>query len=350
MKKPTFFLISSFLIIQSILAQEASSGFGFDFNKLKPIVQVFGTAHYDINNQIYDFHFGRTHVGLQYQYDKAWSAKIIFDSGKPTTVGNISVTDSSGQKFIVSNSAKEGANYTMYLKFASLQWRPTEKLTLEGGAILQNHYITQERFWGYRYVAQTFQDLYWGLPSTDLGFIAFYKISKTFAFDLAVTNGEGPRIKQDEFGNVKLAGGFDFNPSEKFTGRIFYHSKADEETTEQMFSVFAGWKPASVFRLGAEMNLMKNLQNIADLNSYGYSVFGTLNLKPSLEVFGRVDRLLYDIPKNSTVSGFNNLWAVITGVAVTPIKGINCSLNYLGQLPDGEKMVHGINLSFEFKI
>jgi hypothetical protein len=350
------FLIPAFIVAFSGLqsfAQEKKTVAGFDFEKLTPIVQVFAAAHYNLNEQVYDYHFGRAHLGFQYKFNNAWSTKIIIDRGNPTRIGGITVSDSAGSQFIVNGDIREGARYTMFLKFAVLQWKATEKLTLETGAVLQNHYITQERFWGFRYVTQTFQDLYWHLPSSDPGFIAYYKFDKTFAMDLAVTNGEGPRIQQDAFGRVKLAGGLDINPSGKFSSRIYYHHKAATENAgkaEQMFSAFAGWQISAKSRLGIEFNLMDNLQNVDGLQSYGYSVYGAVNISPRVQTFGRFDRLLYEVPEGEELTGFDNLSAVIAGLSVNPVKGVCCSLNYQGFIPDGEALKHGFNLSFEFRI
>lgn len=350
------YLIPAFIVIFSGLqsfSQEKKTEAGFDFGKLTPIAQVFATGHYNLNGQLYDYHFGRAHLGLQYKFDDDWSAKIIIDRGNPTCIGDITVNDSAGQQFIVNSDVREGARYTMFLKFAALRWKATERLTLETGAVLQNHYITQERFWGFRYVAQTFQDLYWHLPSSDLGFIAFYKFNKTFAIDLAVTNGEGPRLQQDKLGSVKLAGGLDINPSGNFSTRIYYHHKASNTSageTEQMFSAFAGWRISAKSRVGIEFNLMDNLQHVDGLQSYGYSVYGAVNISPRVQTFGRFDRLLNELPGNEALTGFENLSAMIAGFSVNAVRGVYCSLNYQGFIPDGEDLNHGFNLSFEFKI
>jgi hypothetical protein len=56
---------------------------------LKPIVQVFGTASYDIENNNYGYSFGRAHLGFQYQFNEKWSSKIIIDRGRATSVGEI---------------------------------------------------------------------------------------------------------------------------------------------------------------------------------------------------------------------------------------------------------------------
>ena len=163
-------------------------------HKGKPIIQVFGNFDYNATQgtqKKYGFWFGRAHFGYDYQFNNHFSGKIIIDAGRPTTVGQIEVTDTTGLNLNTSNTSKEGSYYTMTLKFASLEWKPNEHIKIQAGGVLQNHYITQEKFWGYRYVAPTFQDKYYGIPSSDLGIIAYFKINEKLGFDIAFTNGEG---------------------------------------------------------------------------------------------------------------------------------------------------------------
>lgn len=320
--------------------------------QLKPIVQVFGTAAYDVENNIYGYSFGRAHLGFQYRFNEAWSAKMIIDRGMPTTIDGIEVTDSAGNILNVDYTTKEGSYYTMWLKFASLKWQVNEKLSIVGGALLQNHYITQERFWGLRYVAQTFQDMYWHIPSTDLGFRVNYKLNDVFSLDAALTNGEGPRVKQDKFGNVKYAAGFNINPGNKFQSRIYYHNKTtgiDSLATEQMFSVFAGCKFSQQFRIGGEFNYMNHLNNDSGANSYGFSAFSAYHITESTQLFVRYDRLLYEsehlLP--TTLADGNT---IIGGLSCSPVKGINLSVNYQGWIPDAENnsLENNILLSMEY--
>jgi rhodanese-related sulfurtransferase len=262
--------------------------------KLSPIVQVFGTAAYHVENNHYSYGFGRAHLGFQYQFNKDWSAKIIIDRGRPTTLNNISVTDSAGNPLNLDYTVNEGSYYTMWLKFASLKWQVNDRLSLVGGALLQNHFITQERFWGLRFVSQTFQDLYWHIPSTDLGFRANFRLNDVFSFDAAITNGEGPRVKQDASGKVKYAAGLNINPGDKFSSRIYYHNRAsgiEGEETEHMYSVFAGIKPLETFRIGGEFNYMQNLHNISQTDSYGGSVYAAWEFVENTEIFVRYDKL-----------------------------------------------------------
>ncbi|MDX9908138.1 MAG: hypothetical protein RBS23_01660 [Mariniphaga sp.] len=356
MKRFSLLLTTVLMFVTMVLkAQDSANVYHFDFKKLKPVVQVFGTASYNFDNNNYGYSFGRAHLGIQYQFNEKWNAKIIIDRGRATSVGELTVTDTSGNILTVQNTFVEGAYYTMFLKFASLQWIVNDKLTLEGGAILQNHYITQEKFWGLRYVAQTFQDLYWKIPSSDLGFIAYYKINNIFSLDIAITNGEGPRVKQDAFGRVKFAGGINVNPSQKIETRFFYQnrqSKTNSEKPEQLFSVFAGYKPTAKLRIGGEFNYMGNFENISNLNSYGLSFYSAYSLTNKTELFARYDRLLYEVLDNIPISNKEDGNTFMAGISHSPFKGVNLSLNYQGWLPD--KVGNGDNnlvlFSMEFKI
>jgi hypothetical protein len=340
--------------IANCLAQDSTKTISFDFKKLKPIVQVFGHASYLIEDHYYDYNFTRAHLGLEYQFNKDWSAKIIVDRGRATSVGEITVTDSLGNEYYVDDTSVEGAYYTMYLKFASLQWKVNDQLTLQGGAILQNHYITQERFWGLRYVAQTFQDLYWGIPSSDLGLIAYYKLNEAFSFDAAITNGEGVRNAQDESGKVKLSGGINIKPTEILQLRFYYHNRQTNDAdskTEEMYAAFVGVQQSPKFKIGAEFNYMKHLSYTDNLNSYGYSLYSTYKAGQKTELFTRYDKLLYDDPNHVIAENNSDGNKIIAGVSHSPIKGVNIALNYQGWIPDNSytDSENNIRISMEFK-
>jgi len=323
----------------------------FSFEKLKPIVQVFGTASYDFENERYSYGFGRAHLGFQYQFNEDWSAKIIIDRGRPTKIADITVEDYYGNILNIQDASNEGSYYTMFLKFASLKWQINKHWSIEGGSVLQNHYITQERFWGLRYVAQTFQDLYWKIPSADLGFITRFKANDVFGFDLAVTNGEGPRVNQDKEGKVKLAVGIDVNPSKKIQTRAYGHIRNSDMTdagTEQMASVFCGVRPSEKFRIGGEFNYMKNLNYTKEIDSYGISLFSVYRIREKTEVFARYDRLMYKFPSQINFNG-NDGNTFIGGVSYSPLKGINLSVNYQAWFTDDADNQNALQLSMEYK-
>ncbi|MCA1757726.1 MAG: hypothetical protein LC649_09745 [Bacteroidales bacterium] len=349
-----FTLCASLLLTTTGFSQDSSQVKTFDFARLSPIVQIFSNAGYDPGAKRYDFAFGRAHLGLQYNFNERWSTKIIIDRGRATSVGNIVVTDSAGHSLNVINNSSEGSYYTMFLKFASLQWKVTPNLSLESGAILQNHYITQEKFWGQRYVAPTFQDIYWSIPSSDIGFTGRLKINRFVSIDAAVTNGEGPRIKQDSKGKIKIAGGIDINFSDFITSRVYYHNRQahrPDSESEHMISVFAGLNPGKGFRMGGEFNYIKNLNYNAGVVSYGYSVYSVLRITEKSELFGRYDKLIYNLPEIFSTPVKGNGSSVIGGISFSPVEHISFSFNFNHWNPEKStgRKENVISFSTEYK-
>lgn len=324
----------------------------------KPIITVFGNFDYNATKDAdkqYRFWIGRAYLGYEYNYSRQFSGKIVIDVGRPTTVGEIVVTDSLGNELNVSNSSNEGSYYTMSLKFASLQWKPDEHFKIQVGAVLQNHFITQEKFWGYRYLAETFQDRYFKIPSSDLGLIAYYSPNKYFSLDFALTNGEGFRFDQDAYGDVKLAAGIDIIPVKGLQTRFYtdFTSSDDPEKpySQQLFSVFAGYKFRAKFRIGGEFNYRKNHQFKGNHDLFGGSVYGSYCFRKNLEVFVRYD----DLSANYLDGGAHNWYydntgkALITGIHFCPVEKINLSLNYQGWIPDNTDINHQHHILFSFE-
>ncbi len=329
--------------------------------KGKPIIQVFGNFDYNATpnqQKKYGFWFGRAHFGYEYQFNKQFSSKIIIDAGRPTTVGKIEVTNTTGRTLNVSNSSKEGSYYTMTLKFASLEWKANEHIKIQAGGVLQNHYITQEKFWGYRYVAQTFQDKYYGMPSSDLGLISYFNFNKKIGFDVALTNGEGFRFDQDEFGNVKIAAGVDYIPFENLQTRFYFDCTNSNNplrpSTQKLYSVFLGYKIKQKFRIGGEFNYRENNMNINNHDLFGFSIYGAYKILKNFELFARFDNLTAN-----TMDNENNNWnyhntgdAFIFGTHYRAADDVNISLNYQGWHPNDASLnfQHHVLLSFEYKL
>lgn len=330
-------------------------------SKGKPIIQVFGNFDYNASKEAqkqYGFWFGRAHFGYEYKFNENFSGKIILDAGRPTTIGQIVVTDTTGHNLNTSNTSKEGSYYTMTLKFASLEWNPNPYIKIQAGGVLQNHYITQEKFWGYRYVAPTFQDKYYVIPSSDLGIICYFKINDKLGFDLALTNGEGFRSDQDAYGDVKIAGGFDFRPVKGLQTRIFYDYTESNNplkpATQKLYSFFAGYRFKQKFRIGGEFNYHENHLNIANHDLFGYSVFGAYEIFKQVELFARFDNLYANTINNDIHNWYyqNTGKAYISGIHYKATDGADISLNYQGWQPDNVSMnlQHHVVLSFEYKL
>ncbi len=93
---------------------------------------------------------------------------------------------------------------------------------------------------------------------------------------------------------------------------------------------------------------MKNLDNINNLNSYGFSLYSAYSLTKKTELFARYDRLLYKGYDNQLT---NNKKSIIGGISHSPVKGVNLSLNYQGCLLDetSNQNENSILLSMAYK-
>lgn len=343
-----------FIIFFSPLTAQNDSAFK---SEGKMIIQVIGRALYENQNSEdkAGMYINRAYIGYGYQFTPQWSGTVVFDVGRPTIFGNLAVKDSSGNNMNPSYSYQQGSYYTMSLKFAFIEFRPFKDLKLQAGSILQNNYNTQERFWGYRYVSEIFQDRHFSLPSTDLGFIGYYNISKWLACDFAVTNGEGYRNNQDSYGKIKIAGGIDLKPLDGLIFRIFMDNEpsdnATANATQQMYSGFIGYKYPQLFRIAAEYNYRKNHNHLNDNNIYGFSVFGSYVISDNLELFARYDNL-----RSNTITGAVHSWnykndgdLIMGGVHFSPFKGISLSLSYQGWNPTENEFKYKNTAAFCFE-
>ena len=331
-------LILGILIIAGTLVQGQDSikVAGFDFSKLKPVVHFFANAEYNPSTGVpkdYSFWIGRVMFGFQYQYDKHWSGKVLIDRTRLT-----------------------GSMNTMYVKVANLRWTPNDRFALEGGVVTQNNFIPFETFWGYRFVAETFQDRYYAITSTDVGVIAYCRISKKLSLDVAITNGEGPRLDQDFAGRIKLAGGLNFFPTDRIQARIFYHLKSSSETgytaPEQLCNAFVGYRAGEKVRFGADLTYVSGNLCAPGFTTYGGTIFGCVSIYKSLDFLVRYDRLIEKNLSGLPVTAPDSQNALITGFSLSPVNNITLCLNYQGSYPldKGKATSHRILFSFEYKI
>jgi len=307
--------------------------------KGKVLFQIFASSDADNSTDGIGFNISRAHLGYQYRFNDEFSAKLILDRGPSTEITAISVTDSLGRPLDVTWGGRQGSEMAMALKFASLEWKVSSAMRLQMGGILQNHYITQERFWGYRYVAKTFQDRYFHTPSGDLGAIVYYGITSSLSMDVALTNGEGFRVQQDGENNVKWAGGIGLTPKTGLNVRLYTDYWQARGVTQRLESLFMGYRWANNARIGGEWNSQVNHGHIDGLILEGFSLFGSLPLNDKSALFLRVDQLDSVLPgEGQEAYAVEDGFYFIGGASVTPVKGVCFSLNYQGWKPDTNPM------------
>jgi len=279
--------------------------------------KVYWNYHNDFTpNQIQNsaFEIKRSYFGYKYAFSKDISTKITFDVGKDSG----------------------GSAYTAFLKIAELDWKVANGVKLSFGMIGLKQFNDQENFWGYRYLFKSFQDQNGFGSSADAGVNAEFTLSKKLKANFLVVNGEGYKKLQDINGNQKVGASLLFYPVKGLTTKVYFDS---QNTTGgkavTSLALFAGYKTKD-WRLGLEYNKLSNGKKYTspanNHNLDGISIYSTYQFNNKVEVFVRYDQL-----NSNTLTGDTQAWnfskdgsQIITGIQVTPIKGLKFALNYQG--------------------
>lgn len=345
------------LISTNLLSQTKDS----TSNKWLPIIDVYGKFEYNLTNNVdkkFSFVIDRAYLGQQYNFNNKFSGKIIIEAGRPTTIDKIYIKDSTGNLIDIHYKENTGSYYTMQLKIAELIWQINDNIKLNIGSVGLNNYNTQDKFWGLKYLAETFQDRYFLLPSADLGIISFFKINKNLNFDISITNGEGNKNNQDNFGDLQFASGLDIKPIENFIIRFYYdYSKSKDSlkpAERQLFSLFAGYEIANTVKIGGEYNYRKNNLYINNNNLHGFSFYGIYKFYKNLSFFARFDKLYVNKLYLENESWYAHYPGngYFVGINYMPTNGINFSINYQLWQPNDNNisLQHHLFLNFQFKI
>ena len=241
--------------------------------KGKAIIQVFGNFHtgFGDNNDDRGFELDRSYLGYQYDLGKGLQIKGVMDIGQSDDVNDY--------------------HRIAYIKNAQITWK-TGNWTFNGGLISTTQFNMQEKFWGYRYVMKSFQDIYKFGSSADLGISAAYKFNDWLSADVMVSNGEG--FKKIQSNDGLLYGlGATITPAEGLTLRLYAGlnegaTAADDDIFN--FSSLLGYKGDS-FYLAAEYNIMQNTKYVKGADMDGFSVFGAVNLNKTAEIYARYDQI-----------------------------------------------------------
>ena len=253
----------------SVQAQESKS----EEPKGKTIVQVFGNfnSEFDADDCNYGFELERSYLGYEYKLENGLSMKAVMDVGKSSNVDDY--------------------HRLAYIKNAMLSWK-TGRLTLNGGLISTTQFNFQEKFWGYRYIMKSFQDQYKFGSSADLGISATYKFNDRISADAIIVNGEGyKKIQQNNGLNYGL--GLTVNPISNFYVRLYGGLNTSDEIEDKNIAniaTFAGYK-SDKFTMGVEYNYMQNSSFDSNADKDGYSIFASVKLSKTTELYARFDEL-----------------------------------------------------------
>lgn len=242
------------------------------------IIQIFSNFHtglYNYNNER-GFKLERSYLGYQYKINNSLSVKAVMDIGSP-------------------NATSDDYNRLAYIKYAQVTWK-TGNLIFQGGLIPNLLFNMQEKFWGYRYVMQSFQGEYKFGSSADLGISASYKITNWLSADAIIANGEGYKKLQRQDG-LLYGMGVTINPIKNLTLRVYtsLNEGVGNEANTRNLALFAGYK-GEWLSIGAESNYVKGLKHIGAHDMQGTSIYATVKTCDINEIFVRYDNLspMYD--------------------------------------------------------
>ena len=242
-----------------------------DAPKGKAIVQVFGNlnAGFSGGDANVGFDLERSYIGYEYKLSQGLSVKGVMDIGKSNDISDY--------------------QRIAYIKNAMVSWK-TGNLTLTGGLISTTQFNFQEKFWGYRYIMKSFQDMYKFGSSADLGISASYKFADWLSADAIIVNGEGyKKIQKGNGFNYGL--GATLTPVKGFQIRLYGGLNDSGESGKAgvvNMAGFVGYKNEN-FTLGAEYNHMLNASGKDGNDQFGYSVFGSVNLPKNVSLYARFD-------------------------------------------------------------
>jgi len=302
------FLLASQQVLRS--QQPASS-------ENKAITEIFTDFHTSIGEETETTGFGlnRAYFGYSYFADDHFSANIIVNLGSPDDVLPGTVR----------------RRYA-YFREASITWSD-EKLRVNFGLTDTRLFRYQQRFWGKRYLANTYQSLNGYGFVADLGVAADYKFSDIVSADVTIMNGEGYLELQLDDG-VRSSLGINITPDENLAFRVYGDFETRNNVNRFTAIAFAGYRNDRM-NGGIEFSTKSNLDAIKGHHAWGISGTGGVNFTKKNEFFVRYDYSTSVVPDGET-DHWNSLkdgTFAIVGVQHTFTPNIKLALDYQNRNP-----------------
>jgi len=298
----------------------------------KPEVRIFtsaGTVFSDGGSHT-SFDLGRAYLGYSYNFSRRFSGRIVYD-----------VADQGAEKF----------KFTGLLKFAYLKYQ-TDRLTISGGMIPMPEYGYAEKKWGYRYIYKPSHDIYgFGGPS-DLGISIAGTIASWISADVALSNGEGFKLKEAD-STLKVSAGVTLQPVRNLSLRGYFDNVTKDGISQQTLEFIASYETGSA-GISASYHYRLNNDMTDGMNYQGFSVNGRVALNEKINIIGRYDYVTSvtlqneDAPWNLSDDGQFFLAAVEFSLA----PGVSLSPNFQRWKPadPGAPVISRLLISLDLKI
>jgi hypothetical protein len=310
MKKIFAFLLFTVTILQTINSQTTEiTG--------KPVAEIFTDFHLNLSDTSKTTGFGlnRAFFGYNFLPGGNFSGSVIVNIGSP-------------------DELSPGAVRRRYAYFreASLSWTK-ERINVSFGITGTRIFNYQQKFWGKRYIANTYQSLNGYGFIADLGVVMDYKISDIISADVSLANGEGyTELQLDN--SVKTSVGITITPIKQLALRFYGDIDKPKGIWQSTLVGFAGFK-SELITVGAEISFKSNLDMVAGHNAWGVSGTGAINITKKADLFVR-----YDYSTSLVVPGENLQWnnkkdgsLLIFGLERIMSQNVKIALDYQGTFP-----------------
>jgi hypothetical protein len=305
--------------------------------KSKPIVEIFSDFHVNLNkgeSATSGFSLNRAWIGYDYSIDKNFYAEWILNIGSPDELGT-------GAK----------ARRYAYFREASFSYK-NDRLNITMGLTNTRLFGFQQKFYGKRYVANTFQAINGYGFDADLGAVVTYKLTNKVEADLMLMNGEGANNLQLD-NNLKVSGGVTINPSHKTVIRFYADRMKLPGAWQNTLLAFAGYRSERFF-IASEINYKANLDSINGHNGWGISSTGGITIFKKSEVFARYDYATSVIPTGDLIkwNAVKDNSFLIIGVQHAFSGSVKVAIDYQATFPEdkSKSASHFIFFNATFKI
>jgi hypothetical protein len=300
------------------------------------IAEIFTDLHVNLNDNggTSGFEVNRAHLGYTFTPESHFSGTIIVNPGKPDDLA----------------PGSEPKRYA-YFREASIGYT-NNNFHLSFGITGTRLFSYQQKFWGKRYIANTYQSINGYGFVADVGIALDYKINEIFKLDATLMNGEGyTNVQLDN--SLRAASGLIITPDDHLAFRIYGDITRVNGLWQPMFIGFAGYKSKKV-TVGGELTYKSNLDLIRGHHAWGFSTTGSVGLSDQTEIFARFDYSTSVIPVNE-IRQWNYLMDgdfLILGIQHTFNEYVRIALDYQGKYPyDSDTQKSGmlfVNALFKF--
>jgi hypothetical protein len=304
--------------------------------KGKPIVEIFTDLHYNLKKDTLNtngFSLNRAYFGYDFTLDKNFSTSVIIDIGNPLDLA-------------LGSKSRRYAHF----REASLKYS-FENLTITAGITGTTIFSYQQKFWGKRYIANTYQSINGYGFVADLGLFANYKFNDKVSADASLTNGEGySTIQLDN--SLKTSIGLTITPFKSMAIRLYSDLMKKDGVFQNTLVGFIGFR-SELFYIGGEASFKSNLDLTEGHHAWGVSSTGGINITKRNELFARIDYST-SVILTGDYSGWNyekDGTFLVTGIQHIFNNYIQAALNYQSYYPidDTRNKSHYIFLNLRVK-